>query len=276
MGTDDKHPGPARTALVTGASRGIGRHLALGLAEAGLDVALVARDADLLDDVAREVSARGRRAVVLTADVTDAAAVDGAVATAESELGSIDLLVNNAGLNDAEVPLWEADRDEVRNVLEVNVYGAFLLARSAVPGMLARGGGRVVNLNSGAGTRDMDVTFGYNATKTALFRIGGGLHEAGYARGLRAFELAPGVVSTDMTVNMAAHADRTDWTPPEAVTELLNVIAAGELDRLSGCYLRAGSDTVEDLRARAAAAEDGQPTGRRLTVSDWEIAPQGT
>ncbi|QOR71357.1 SDR family oxidoreductase [Ruania alkalisoli] len=270
MATARTYPGPARTALITGASRGIGRHLAVGLADAGLDVALLARDSGRLQEVAHEVSSHGRKALVLTADVTDTDAVTRAVATAEQELGSVDLLINNAGVIDAEVPLWEADPQEVRQVLDVNVYGAFLVARATVPGMLLRGGGRVVDLSSGAGVRDMDVMAGYNIAKTALFRIGGGLHEAGYERGLRAFEVAPGVVATEMTAGMIAHADRTDWTPPEAVTAIIRAIATGELDHLSGCYLRAGTDTVEDLRARAAAATDGQPTGRRLTVTDWE------
>ena len=245
----------------------------MGLASAGLDIVLLARDADRLREVAQEISALDRQVMVLTADVTDATAVFEAVATAEHELGSIDLLVNNAGSIDAEVPLWEAEPDEFRRVLDVNVYGAFLLARATVPGMLRRGGGRVVDLNSGAGTRDMEVSAGYHASKTALFRIGGGLHEAGFDRGLRAFEVAPGVVSTDMTTSMQAHADRTDWTPPQAVTELVAAIAMGELDHLSGCYLRAGTDTVEDLRARSAAAADGAPTGRRLGVSEWQVHP---
>ncbi|UFU03408.1 SDR family oxidoreductase [Ruania suaedae] len=271
MATARTYPGPARTALVTGASRGIGRHLAVGLAAAGLDVALLARDSALLQEVAGEVTGHGRRAVVLTADVTDAEAVTEAVATAERELGSIDLLVNNAGLADAEVPLWEADPEQVKQVIDVNVYGAFLLARAVASGMLARGGGRVVDISSGAGVRDKDVMAGYNIAKTALFRIGGGLHEAGYERGLRAFEVAPGVVATDMTAGMAAHADRTDWTPPEAVTEIVAEVATGGLDPLSGCYLRAGTDTIEDLRARAAAAGDSASTGRRLIVSEWEV-----
>lgn len=273
MGTARPPLAPACTALITGASRGIGRHLAIGLADAGLDVALIARHADRLGEVAHEISSRGHHVVALTADVTDAHAVSEAVATAEAELGSIDLLVNNAGLIDAEVPLWEAEPHEFRRVLDVNVYGAFLLARAAVPGMLRRGGGRVVDLNSGAGTRDMEATAAYNTSKTALFRIGGGLHAAGFDRGLRAFEVAPGVVSTEMTARMKAYANRTDWTPPEAVTELVTAIATGALDHLSGCYLRAGTDTVEELCARAAAAADGTATGRRLTVSDWQVHP---
>ncbi len=257
----------ARTALVTGASRGIGAGLATALAEAGLDVALLARDVERLTMTAERVEALGRRAVVLAADVTDRVGVEAAVREAELALGSVDLLVNNAGLVDAEVPLWEADPEEFARVLTTNVYGPFLLARTVVPGMLSRGGGRVIDLSSGAGTRDSEVMAGYNAAKTALFRIGGGLHAAGYDRGLRAFELAPGVVATDMSTGMRMHADRTDWTPLAAVAEIAVAIAAGELDTLSGCYLRAGTDTLADLRERAAA---GAPTGRRLVVTGWD------
>jgi len=256
----------ARTALVTGASRGIGAALATALAAAGLDVALLARDGQKLTAVAERVEALGRRAVVLAADVTDRVAVDAAAREAELALGSVDLLVNNAGLVDAEVPLWEADPEQFAQVLTTNVYGPFLLARALVPGMLSRGGGRVIDLSSGAGTHDSDVMAAYNITKTALFRISGGLHAAGFDRGLRAFELAPGVVATDMSTGMQMHADRTDWTPPEVVAELAVAIAAGELDALSGRYLHVGADTLEELRERAAA---GTPTGRRLVVTDW-------
>ncbi|MFC4556410.1 SDR family NAD(P)-dependent oxidoreductase [Georgenia faecalis] len=255
---------PARTALVTGASRGIGRALALGLAAAGLDVAVLARDADRLADVAREIEAMGRRAVAVPTDVTDASGVVEAVMRAEGALGSVDLLVNNAGRVDAEVPLWEADPQEWWSVVETNVRGPFLLARAVVPGMIERGAGRLVDLSSGAGVRDNAVASAYNVSKTALFRIGGGLHEAGYERGLRTFELAPGVVVTDMTRGMAMHADRTEWTDVAAVVDLCVAIARGELDALSGCYLRAGADTVESLRALVSRGLS--PDERRLRV----------
>lgn len=254
----------ARTALVTGASRGIGRELAVGLAQAGLDVALVARDERLLEETAEQVQVAGRRAVVLTADVTDAAAVQDAVRRAEDELGSVDLLVNNAGVVDAEVPLWEADPERWWSVVETNVRGPFLLAHAVVPGMLARGGGRVVNLNSGAGTRDSALATAYYVSKTALFRIGGGLHEAGFERGLRAFELAPGVVRTDMTESMRMHEGRTEWTDPADVVALVVALARGDLDALSGCYVRAGADTPESLRELVAGGLG--PDERRLRV----------
>ncbi|MEU2201229.1 SDR family oxidoreductase [Isoptericola sp. NPDC019482] len=260
---------PARTALVTGASRGIGRALALGLARAGLDVALVARDADRLAEVAREVRDLGRTALELPADVTDAAAVAVAVRAAEAApadggLGGVDLLVNNAGRIDAEVPLWEADPDEWWSVLETNVRGPFLLARHVVPGMLARGGGRVVDLASGASLHEMVASSAYNASKTALLRLGAGLHEAGYARGLRAFELSPGTVATEMTAGMPMHAGRTEWTPVERSVEMVVAIASGDLDACSGWFVRVTHDTPESLSRLAARAS--APAARRLRV----------
>lgn len=254
----------SRTALVTGASRGIGREVALGLARAGLDVALLARDADRLAEVAGEVRGLGRTAVALPCDVTDPVAVADAVARAERELGSVDLLVNNAGRIDTEVPLWEADPDEWWSVLETNVRGPFLLARQVVPGMLARGGGRVVDLNSGAGSHDNGHASAYNLSKTALMRLGAGLHLAGHARGLRVLEVAPGVVRTDMTASMRAHEGRTEWTPVERTVDLVAAFARGELDACSGWFVRASHDTPASLAALAAG--DTAPAARRLRV----------
>ncbi|GAA1401274.1 SDR family NAD(P)-dependent oxidoreductase [Oerskovia paurometabola] len=263
---------PARTALVTGGARGIGRAVVLGLARAGLDVAVLGRDASRVDDVAAQVRALGRRSVGLVADVGDPTAVDAAVARAEAELGGIDLLVNNAGRIDAEVPLWEADPDEWWSVMETNVRGPFLLARALVPGMLARGGGRVVDLSSGAGSHDMDGATAYNASKTALLRIGSNLHLSGHARGLRTFEVSPGVVQTDLTASMDMHVGRTEWTPVERTVEMIVAIAAGELDAWSGTFVRVTHDSPASLRAAAAAgSRDVEavpgPEARRLRVT---------
>ena len=263
---------PARTALVTGGARGIGRAVVLGLARAGLDVAVLGRDASRVDDVAAQVRALGRRSVGLVADVGDPAAVDAAVARAEAELGGIDLLVNNAGRIDAEVPLWEADPDEWWSVMETNLRGPFLLARALVPGMLARGGGRVVDLNSGAGSHDMDGATAYNASKTALLRLGSNLHRSGLARGLRTFEVAPGVVQTDLTAAMDMHVGRTEWTPVERTVEMIVAIATGELDAWSGTFVRVTHDTPASLRAAASGAPGDEagvpgPDARRLRVT---------
>ena len=253
---------------MTGASGGIGRAIAVGLARAGIAVAVHGRDAQRLAATALALEAEGGRAEVVTADVRDFAAVDAAVKQVESVLGGLDLLVNNAGqIERDEVPVWEADPHEWRQVLEVDLLGAFHCVRAVVPGMVRRGGGRVVDVNSGAGTRDMDVYSAYNVAKTGLLRLGGGIHSGGHHLGLRSFELSPGVVDTAMTRGMAVHADRTDWTDPADVVALVLAIAAGDLDAWSGRFLRAGSDDVASLRAAAARGLD---TGARtLRVRPW-------
>jgi 3-oxoacyl-[acyl-carrier protein] reductase len=267
------NPPAARTALVTGANRGLGRALALGLAADGVAVGLLGRRREALDDVAREITGRGGTAAVAVADVRSWEATLAAVREVEAALGGVDLLVNNAGAIEAsEVPVWEADPGEWWDVVEVDLRGPFHCVRAVVPGMVGRGGGRVVDLNSGAGAKDRENYSAYCAAKAGLFRLGGNLHLAGFARGLRAFELSPGVVRSDMTASMAMHADRTEWTPPEAVVGLAVAIARGELDAWSGCFLRAGADTPESLAAVAAGlAVDGSvpDPARRLVVSPY-------
>jgi NAD(P)-dependent dehydrogenase (short-subunit alcohol dehydrogenase family) len=257
--------GPARTALVTGASRGIGRSIALGLAEAGLDVALVATNSALLDGVADEIDALGRRVSTHAADVSDPRAVAASVALAEDTHDGIDLLVNAAGVFETEKPLWEADPAIWWRTVEVNLRGPFLLARALVPKMLARGGGRIVDLSSGAACYEMPRSSAYVASKTALARMGATLHDEGNHLGLRVFELAPGVVITDMTRDALLHVGRTEWTPVDRSVELTVAIAAGSLDACSGWLIRAGVDTPSSLVELAAQSEPGQAS-RRLRL----------
>ncbi|MEJ2578242.1 MAG: SDR family NAD(P)-dependent oxidoreductase, partial [Kineosporiaceae bacterium] len=227
-------PGPSRVALVTGAGRGIGREVALGLARAGLAVGLLGRTRETVAAVAAEIAAAGGRAVPAVADVRDFAGVRAAVAAIGGELGGIDLLVNNAGaIESTSGPVWEADPEEWWRVVETDLRGPFHAVRAVVPDMLARRGGRIVDLSSGIGAGDRDVHAGYAAAKAGLFRIAGNLHAAGFDRGLRAFEVAPGVVRTDMTEAMPMHAGRTAWTPPQRLVDLVVAVAAGELDAWS-------------------------------------------
>lgn len=263
-------PPPATTALVTGASSGIGRALAVGLARAGLAVALLGRDEDRLSEVAEEVRAAGGRCATASSDTTDYDDLASAVAAVQTldEIGPIDLLVDSAGVVEPEeVPVWEADPQHWRRVVEVDLIGAFHAVRAVVPGMVERGGGRVVHLNSGAGVRAGETISAYHAAKTGLWRIGGAVHLAGFERGLRAFELAPGVVETPMSRSLTMHADRTDWTAPDDVVALVVAMARGDLDAWSGRMVRAGMDTPASLAAREAAGPLGD--ARTLGLLPW-------
>ena len=227
-------------AVVTGASRGIGRFLADALEERGW------------------VVERGSSAV---ADVTDAAAVQEWVDDVLARRGHVDLLVNNAGVVDAEVPIEASDPDDWWRTVEVNVRGPYLVTRAVLPHMLERGQGRIVNLNSGSGTKPSEVASAYNVAKTALGRITGSTHLSGETKGVRAFDLAPGVVRTDLTESMPRHDGRTEWTDPAEVVELFLALVDGRLDAWSGRMVRAGTDTVADLEA---AAPGLGPTGRTV------------
>lgn len=258
-------PAPARVALVTGASRGIGRSIACGLAAQGLAVGLLARSEEALGVVVREIEAAGGRAAAAVADVTDLASVTLAVGHLTAELGPIDLLVNNAGAIDAEVPLWEAEPEQWRRVLETNLVGSFHVSRVVLGTMVERGGGRCVDIVSGAGARDWDVASAYTASKAALLRQVGHVHEAGFGLGLRSFGIAPGTVETAMSTSMRIHGQRTEFTPVEPTVSMVAAIGRGELDAWSGRYLRVTHDSVESLLAHG----DPDPGARRLGVLPW-------
>lgn len=255
----------AGRALVTGANRGIGLLLARGLAAAGLDVALLGRRTDALEEVAAECASYGVRAVPVTADVVDRSQVAGAVAEVESRLGGVDLLVNNAGaIEPADRPFAETDIEEMWHVVEVNVRGPMLVTYAVLPGMRARGQGRIVNINSGAGHKAMTSYTGYAISKGALARLTTQLDAQYRDDGVYTFDIAPGHIETEMTRAMPMHSGRTDWTSPEALVELVLGVAAGRLDSLAGRFFRAGTDTVDSLLATADEIVEGDARVLRL------------
>jgi len=257
-----------QVALVTGASTGIGRHLVDGLAARGVAVAGVARNQERLSAAMAEVAeTSGVRTLAIAADVTDRAAVDAAVARVADELGRVDLLVNNAGIIDAaEVPVWEADSDQWWDVVTSHIRGAQLLVRAVVPGMLARGHGRIVNLASGMSMKANRDYSAYTVAKTGLMRLTEALSLSLQGSGVTAFDVAPGVVDTPMTRSMDMWQGFTDWTPPERVVEIVAAIAAGELDAWSGRFLRAGRDDLEAVRR--TTPEDAARQLRLLPYGD--------
>lgn len=241
--------------------------IARALAADGYAVCLLARDGSLAARVADQIASTGALAMATSVDVTDEALVSDAVQTVLSSWGRIDLVVNSAGSIEREVPLWEADVEQWWSVITTNVRGPFLMTRAVVPQMIAAGGGRIININSGAGTCERADLSAYSASKSALSRVTGSTHAAGWVHGIRAFDLAPGVVRTQMTLSMQLHRGRTQWTEPAQVTDLALALAGGGLDAWSGRFVRAGVDTPASLAARSGARlQDGV---RTLRLMPW-------
>lgn len=255
----------ASTILITGASRGIGAHLARGLAREGRTLLLAARTREALYATARACTSRGAKVVTFAVELSDPESI--AKLLEEVSEYEIDLLLNNAGMMADEALPWDNDSDAWWLTQEVNVRAPYLLSRTLIPRMLKRGGGRIVDLSSGAAVRDHDLSSAYFVSKTALLRLAGCLHEAGYDKGLRVFSVAPGVVETDMTVGTQMHEGRTEWTDPADVTAIVAAIADGELDGLAGTQVRAGQDSLDELRSRSESGVGDE--SRRLRLTDW-------
>jgi NAD(P)-dependent dehydrogenase (short-subunit alcohol dehydrogenase family) len=159
-----------QTALVTGAARGLGRAIALALADAGADVALGLRAAGTADDLVADIEAMGRRALAVQMDVTDLSQLGPAVDAVVAHFGRLDILVNNAGLGPANAAedVTEADFDLT---VDVNLKGLFFASQAAGRVMIAQGGGRIVNLSSQAGFVALPTEAIYCATKAAVAHL---------------------------------------------------------------------------------------------------------
>lgn len=236
-------------ALVTGASTGIGRALSAALAARGATVVGVARGMARLTRAMQEIAdSTGARTLGLPASVTSAVEVDSAVRRVLDEFGQVDLLVNGAGLVDAaEVPMWQADTDQWWSVVESHIRGTQLTVSAVVPSMVRRRTGRVVSLTSSMGTRPEPDYSAYCVGKSGQMRLTEALAESLRGTGVHAFNIAPGLVETEMTRSMPRWSGHTAWTPPERVVELVCAVAAGQLDAWSGRFLRAGVDLPEEI-----------------------------
>jgi 3-oxoacyl-[acyl-carrier protein] reductase len=224
-------------ALVTGAGRGIGANIARELAAAGWHVTVTGRTSEQVEAVAAEI---GGGAVA--GDVSKREDVERMLETA----GPIDLLVANAGIALWE-DSWETDPDEWWHLFEVNVRGVYLSCRLALPGMIERGGGRIVITGSGASYLPGSTSGAYGASKAAVGRYGEVLASQVEPHGVKVFVISPGLVKTEMT---APFGDDLPWTPPELAPRLVVELASGRFDALAGRYLHAEHDPPDELEKR--------------------------
>jgi NAD(P)-dependent dehydrogenase (short-subunit alcohol dehydrogenase family) len=282
--------GPAKVALVTGASRGIGKASALALAAAGFDVALAARtlregegrdDSDTgagrpipgsLATTAAAIDEAGRLALAVRLDLLDRASLTEAVATVLERWGRIDVLVNNAVHTGAGSMEHFVDLDiaTIETKLEANVVAQLVLIKQVLPGMLERGNGTIINVTSAVAISDPPAPagqggwgLGYAITKGAFHRVAGILAVELGAQGLRAFNVEPGFVVTErMEANQAAlgFEGRYRGAPPSVPAAVIAWLAAGltasEADELNGTTVTAQKVALErglhpDWRAHA-------------------------
>lgn len=261
-------------AVVTGGGRGIGRAIAESLAAQGAAVALLGRDETRLDEAATNIQRQGGRALAVRCDVTVGDNVRSALVTAEKELGPVSLLVNNAGLGDGGL-LWEMDVEDWWRVQEVNLKGPLLATHAVLPGMLARGRGRIINVGSFAGNSASPGGSAYSTSKTALLRLTEGTAADVAGRGIYAFCISPGFVWTDMghAYDAALRASDPDfkgmddaWVyPAEAAGELCVRLASGAADALSGRFIHVRDD-LEQMIARSAEIQAGEQYLLRLQL----------
>lgn len=218
-----------KIALVTGAGKGIGRAVAIALANEGVNVGLVARTEKDLQAVAAEIRAAGVKAALAIADVSDMPSVNTAVENIQKELGNIDILINNAGTGtfgkflELEPAQWE-------NQVKVNLFGVYYTTRAVLPQMIERQTGDIVNVSSTAGLRGNAGTSAYSASKFGVMGLSESLMQEVRKHNIRVTALAPSTVVTDLAKSANLINNNEDkMMLPEDFAEL--IIAQLKLNR---------------------------------------------
>src|SRR5260370_26268780 len=184
--------------VVAGAGRGVGGEIALHQARSGARVAVLARTVGEIDETASLISGEGGVAISLPVDLVDRRAVELVLGRVASELGPIDLVVNNHGSFRAFGPIWESDPDVWWQDIEINLRGTFHTCRVVAPAMLARGKGRIVNLVGGGTGNSFPNGSGYASSKAAIMRFTECLNDTTSGSGVLVFAVDPGLVLTSM------------------------------------------------------------------------------
>ncbi len=272
-------------ALITGAGQGIGKAIAIGCANAGARVALVARTTSDIQAVRNEIETMGGHAVAITADVTDAQSVAAMVQQTKTELGPVDLLVNNAGRYLSIGPVEETDPAEWWQDVTVNLLGVYLCTRQVLPTMRRRNRGRILGMIGGGSDKPLPYGTAYGVSKAALMRFIESLAAELQGTNIKVFGLRPGFVRTPMTEYLAQddraqrwlrvekRFERNEDVPPQAAADLTVAIATGRFDALTGRAIRVVDDWERIEAAIPRILEANLYTLRMPTIEDL---PQGS
>jgi len=233
-----------RTAFITGASRGIGRACALALAEAGCRVAVAARNAKLLDELAAEVRAKGREAYAVTINMADAASIKEAFTKAAKELGPVSILVNNAGITRDGLAL-RMKKEDWDEVIGTNLTGSFLAIQQVLQHMLRDRWGRIINISSVVGEMGNPGQANYVASKAGIIGLTKAIAQEMGSRNITVNAVAPGFIETDMTQglsqelkdNMIGHVALKRIGRAEDVAAAVRFLASDEAGYITGHVL---------------------------------------
>lgn len=208
-----------KTVVITGASRGIGADAARVFAAAGANLALLARSADSLAALVEEI---GGNALALACDVSDSAAATAALQKAHANFGSLDVLINNAGVIDPIARIEDADPADWGRLMDINIKGVFNGIHAALPLMKAGGGGTIINIGSGAAHSALEGWSAYCTSKAGVLMLTRALHLEEAGNGIRVLSLSPGTVATEMQrkikssgINPVSQINWEDHVPAE-------------------------------------------------------------
>lgn len=245
-----------KTAVVTGASRGIGRAVAIGYAAAGAAVALVARSTDALDTVRAEIESAGGRALTLSCDVTDPDAVQAMVRSAIDGLGAVDILVNNAGGTAFMVPFADLRFDGWAKVMALNVDSIVHVTSALAPHLLDRSAGSVINVASVAGLGGTPKLSPYGASKAAVVSLTRSLAMEWGAAGVRVNALCPGWTATDLNRNL--------WSDERISAAMMADVPMGRWAQpaeMVGAAVFLGSDASSYVTGQTLVVDGGLTAG---------------
>lgn len=256
-----------KIALVTGASRGLGRHFAATLAGAGADVIITARNIDSLEEPKAQVESFGRRCLALELDVTQQESIRRMADAALAAWGCIDILVNNAGCN-IRKPALEVSWDDWNRVLDTNLRGPFFVAQAVAPSMIERGYGRIVNIGS------LTCVFGYAgigpycASRGGIRQLTMSLADDWGRYGVTVNCLAPGWFKTDQT---AALYENPEWLA--YLCDRLPLKRPGRIEELEGSLLFLASDASSYITGQTLLIDGGMSTGATRAMARPASSP---
>ena len=269
---------PGRTAIVTGGSRGIGRAIALRLARDGTNVVVAARTGSDAAQVADEIKAAGGAALAIACDVSSAQDVDNLAIQTRDRFGSIDIVVNNAGISPKSVEPQDIDEETWDAILGTNLKGAFLLSKAAAADMIPRGSGVIVNISSIAGVMPIALESAYCASKAGMIGLTKALALDWAKYGIRVHAVCPGYIATEMNrgVRETAEALRAaNALPADAEERFADSLYSAVVGRtLLGRYGEV--DEIADVVAFLASDGARYMTGAVTMVDGgWTIGDSG-